>query len=54
MPAETVVALTVVVAMFGVFMVVLGTVWIWTNLPDRAPRRVGEKTETANDYRKAA
>lgn len=56
MPAETVVVLTVVLAMFGAFMVVLGSVWIWTNLPERAPREVAhtEKAEAADDYRKAA
>jgi hypothetical protein len=39
MPAETVVVLTVVISMFAVFMVALGGVWIWTNLPPRQARR---------------
>lgn len=39
MPAETVVVLTVVIAMFATFMVTMGSVWIWTNLPDKAERR---------------
>ena len=40
MPAETVVVLTVVVAMFASFMAVLGGVWIWSNLPSRPAQRV--------------
>lgn len=39
MPAETVVVLTVVIAMFATFMVTMGGVWIWTNLPAKAERR---------------
>lgn len=38
MPAGTVVVLTVVIAMFAIFMLVLGAVWIWTNLPDAKSR----------------
>lgn len=56
MPAETVVVLTVVCAMFGVFMVVLGSVWIWTNLPERAAQKSArpEAKSVESDYRKAA
>lgn len=55
MPAATVVVLTVVFAMFGLFMVVLGSVWIWTNLPERAPQKVARvEREPAFEYRKAA
>ena len=55
MPAETVAVLTVVFAMFGLFMVVLGAVWIWTNLPEPAPQKAARvEKETPADYRKAA
>lgn len=40
MPVESLVVVTFVVAMFAAFMVAVGGVWIWTNLPHRAPRRV--------------
>ena len=39
MPVETVVVLTVVIAMFAVFIGVVGAVWIWSNLPARSPQR---------------
>lgn len=55
MPAATVVVLTVVFAMFGLFMVVLGSVWIWTNLPARAPQKVASAERApAMEYRQAA
>ena len=55
MPAATVVVLTVVFAMFGLFMVVLGSVWIWTNLPERAPQKVAHvEKEPMIEYRRAA
>lgn len=56
MPAETVVVLSVVCGMFAIFMVVLGSVWIWTNLPEPAARKAAraETPSTDRDYRKAA
>lgn len=47
MPAETVVVLTVVIAMFATFMVVLGAVWIWCNLPAASPRRAEQAAPRA-------
>lgn len=35
MPAESLPVVTLVIAMFATFMVVLGGVWIWSN---RTPR----------------
>ena len=34
MPAEAVVVVAVVIGMFAIFMLALGAVWVWTNLPD--------------------
>lgn len=39
MTADNAVVLIVVIAMFAVFMGVLGSVWIWSNLPEPAARK---------------
>jgi len=39
MTPDNAVVLIVVIAMFATFMVVLGAVWIWTNLPEPATRK---------------
>jgi heme/copper-type cytochrome/quinol oxidase subunit 4 len=35
MPAESIPVLAFIIAAFGVFIVTVGGVWIWTNLPDK-------------------
>lgn len=47
MPVTTILVLALIVAMFAVFMIVLGGVWIWCHLPEPSPRRVSATTSGA-------
>lgn len=49
MTADNAVVLIVVIAMFAVFMGVLGSVWIWSNLPAPASRKAAAPRAAAAD-----